>query len=586
MPSEPPTPSESRLVRGPSADGSKYDTSLLSDGWRRVRAERQAESHCRAQARAMLGLEGDAATPEKVIHAILQMDVDLLWNGGIGTYVKASWETHAEADDRSNNAVRISAPQLRAKIVGEGGNLGLTGAARIEAGLRGVRLNTDAIDNSGGVDMSDHEVNLKILLNGIVKRGALTESQRNHLLEDMTEEVAGLVLANNDRNGRQLSRDELRSEQNIYQFGRAIAFVERVFERDRTTMGLPSEEELTDRATRGVGLARPELAALSAWVKMYVSQELMAGDPKRLPGYRTLLHTYFPARVRAAYPDDIDQHMLADEIAITEATTRMVTDAGAAFFPLMIETTGSSVQDIADAYLKAQQLANAEAVRGALEELRTTVSLAALYRAWVEVDAGTQEVALYWLSARGTIPGIELLEEMRNAAQQVYELQASSVLKRNRDKFDELLSHDVPEDVARRVLRAQYLNVALTVWSESKRTGRRFEEIAVQHLAIGRATRLQEVIEDLAHRPAEGRWEPIALRILHGRFSTLLRNLVVKLPNWTSDTVDQLAPSLASGPLASVRTQVDEMLDADVSPSPSTLLVLEERIAAAIARID
>jgi len=563
----------------------KYDTSTLSEGGGVF--DRRAKSvPLSPQVQAMLGIHADEAKPEVVIQAILKMKVDLLWNGGIGTYVKASWETDSDADDRSNDAVRISATDLRARIVGEGGNLGFTQQARIEADLRGVSLNTDAIDNSGGVDMSDHEVNLKILLNRVVSRGDMTRDERNVLLEEMTEEVADLVLADNDAHGRQLSRDKLRSQTNVFQFGRAIAFIERAFGRDRSTLNLPSNDELAARASEGKGLTRPELAVLSAWVKMYVKQQLMAGDPKALPGYRTLLHTYFPKRVQETFPDDIDHHMLADEIAVTVATTNMVADAGAAFIPLCIETTGASVQSIAEAYFKAQFLAFAAEVRSTLEELRTTVSLPKLYQAWLTVDTGVQETALYWLSTRASIPGDDILEEMREAAARVYDLQASDVVEHNRSAFQALKASDIPDDVAHRIVRAQYINLALTVWAESRTSGQPFAQIAVRHMAIGRASRMQEVLDSLSTRPASGRWDPIALRILHTRFHNLLRRLVGVCKVECADrSVDELEPELATGLLADVRQQVDDLLDGEDAPSVATLLVLLERLDAAIERM-
>jgi len=563
----------------------QYDQSTISEGGGVF--DRRAKSvPLSPQAAAMLGLSADEAQPEEVIRAILKMEVDLFWNGGIGTYVKASWETDADADDRSNDAVRIDATELRARIVGEGGNLGFTQQGRIEADQCGVALNTDAIDNSGGVDMSDHEVNLKILLNQRVARGDMTVDERNTLLEEMTDEVAELVLADNDAHGRQLSRDKRRSKNNVFQFGRAIAFVERAFGRDRATLNLPSDEELKARAGEGQGLTRPELAVLSAWVKMYVKQELMAGDPKQLPGYRHLLHTYFPERIRESFADDIDSHMLADEIAVTVATTNMIADAGAAFFPLCIETTGAPVQSIAEAYLKAQYLAFASEVRSTLEELRTTVMLPELYKAWVMVDKGVQETALYWLSTRASIPDNDILGDMRDAAAKVYELQASDVVEDNRVAFEALRTSDIPDDVAHRIVRAQYINLALTVWAESRSSGRPFADIAVRHMAIGRASRLQEVLDSLTTRSASGRWDPIALRILHTRFHNLLRRLVgVCQVDAEVQTVDQLEPVLAKGELSEVRSQVDDLLEGDEAPSVATLLVLMERLDALVSRM-
>jgi glutamate dehydrogenase len=563
----------------------KYDLSALSAGGG-VFDRRGKSVPLSKQAQVMLGLEKDEAQPEDVIRAILRMDVDLLWNGGIGTYIKASTETHADADDRSNDDLRIDATQIRARIIGEGGNLGLTQKGRIEAGLLGIRLNTDAIDNSGGVDLSDHEVNLKILLDRVCSRGEMTTEQRNALLEEMTEEVADLVLADNDTQGRQLSRDQIRSRENVFAFGRAIAFVEKEFGRDRASLDLPSAKELERRATLGLGLTRPELSVLSAWVKMWVKRELAKGDPRLLPAFDTHLSNYFPERVRTRFADDIRNHMLAKDIGITVIVTRLIADVGAAFFPMAIEATGATATEIATAYLRAQIVADTDSVRRTLEELRTSVSLDALYRAWIEVDSGAREVAMLWLSARGTIPSEDRIQDMRAAVDQVYALQASDVVARNRAKFEALRSQDIPEAVAKQILKARYLNIALTVWTEATRTGESVDVIAIRHLAIGRASRLQEVIDDLSHRPASGRWEPIGLHILHGRFSELLRELVGKCPvDVKGVSVDVLEPQLAEGTLSDVRCQVDDLLAGEPSPSVATLLVLEERVAGAVTRL-
>lgn len=561
----------------------QYDESKLSAGGGIF--DRRAKSIPLSKpCQEMLGIHADQADPNEVINAILKMDVDLLWNGGVGTYVKASFETQADADDRSNDAVRVDATELHAKIIGEGGNLGLTQKGRIEAGQRGVRLNTDAIDNSGGVDLSDHEVNLKILLSQPVERGELSGPDRNDLLEALTDEVADLVLANNDAHARQLSRDEIRSRDNIFAFGRAIAFVESEFPVTRRQLNLPSDKEVRRRAEAGLGLTRPELAVLSAWVKMYVYRELLAGDPKELPGYEKLLFEYFPVAVREPYADDIRNHMLADEIAMTIATTSIIADAGAAFFPMALETTGASVLSIATAYLKAQRIARAAQVRSTLEELRTSVGLESLYTSWVRFDAGAQYVAGYWLSAHGRLPTDEELELMREATQKVYELQASEVALRNADLLAELSGHDIPMEVARPILESQYINIALMIWAEARRTGTEFSKMVVHHLAVARASRLQSVLDAIGSRPAEGRWDPIALSILHNRFHQLLRQLVAETPMAAATTVDVLEPQLRDGYLADVRQQVDALLDGE-DASVATLLVLEERIASAISRL-
>jgi glutamate dehydrogenase len=576
-----------RLFRAERLGGwNHYDASLISKGGGVF--DRTAKSiPLSPEAQRMLELDVSEADPETVIRAILKMKVDLFWSGGIGTYVKATHETHDDADDRTNDRARVSASELRCAVVGEGANLSFTQAARIEAGLLGVRMNTDFIDNSAGVDLSDHEVNLKILLSEPVARGQLDTDARNALLVELTDEVAHLVLGDNDTQGRQLSRDRVRSVQDIFPFGRAIAFIERHFKRSRASFQLPTDEELAKRAEKGLGLTRPELATLSSHVKRYVYAELLAsGQAKHLTGYRDLLVNYFPKRIQAEFLDDVIGHQLADEIAMTMATTRVVGDAGAAFVPLAVESTGSSVFAVVDTYLRAQRLARAAEVRTTLEELRASVRLEALTRSWVQVDAGCRDVAMYWLSAGTRPPTDAELEEMAQAAHEVYALQADDVARRNAADIERMKADDIPDHVAKAVLEAQYLNIALMVWWHAKKLGVTFRETVVRELAAGRASRLQELIDVLGRRPTSGQWEPIATRVLVNRFTDRLRQLVLKVgTELPATTVDELEPRLVAGPLADVRAQVDRLMPPGAPMDLPALIVLEERLDGAIRRI-
>lgn len=571
---------------GAEAGWDRYNKDLLSRGG--MVCERSVKSVTLSeQAQRLLGIDRAEASPEEIIRYILRLDVDLLWMGGIGTYVKASHEGHEQADDRSNDRARVNADELRAKVLGEGANLSFTAAARIEAAERGVRLNADFIDNSGGVDMSDHEVNLKILLQRPVQRGELSEPERNKLLADLTEEVAALVLANNDSQGRQLSRDAIRTCEDVFPFGRAISFVERVFDRPRERMYLPSDEDLAHRAEEGRGLTRPELATLSAYVKRFVYKELISsGRAKELRGYERFLVDYFPKHIQEHYGDDLRAHQLADEIAMTMATTRVVSDVGAAFIPLTVESTGRTVFEIVDAYLRAQDLARTADVRATLEELRPSVALPALNEAWVRVDAGCRAVTAYWLAAGHRLPTDQELAEMRAAADEVYDLQAEEVARRNAKTVEKLIEYDIPKDVALRVAKAKYLDTALAIWSHAKKLGVSLRETIIRQLAAGRATRLQDLIDHLSQRRTQGEWEPIAIRLMVGHFQERLREVVLKLgTSVDATTVDDLTPKLAQGALSEVRAQVDELYGEDAGPELAALLVLEERLQAAIEKI-
>ncbi|MCB9663165.1 MAG: NAD-glutamate dehydrogenase [Alphaproteobacteria bacterium] len=564
----------------------RYDAAKLSPGGG-VFDRGAKEMELSPQVRELLGLDQATARPEDVIQAILRLDADLLWCGGIGTYVKATGESDADVDDRSNDRFRITASRLRVRIVGEGANLALTQDARIEANRRGVLLNTDFIDNSGGVDLSDHEVNLKILLRAPVARGELSVDDRNALLASLTEDVAALVLADNDTQGRQITRDVIRAQADVFPFARAIAFVERVFGVGREVLRLPTDEELEQRAAQDEGLTRPELAVLSSWVKRYVYRELVAsGRARELHGYATFLLGYFPAALRERFRADIEAHQLADEIAMTVVTTRVVGDAGAAFVPLAVEETGQGVFAVCQAYLEAQRLARAYEVRGVLEELRTSVALHALSRAWTQVDAGCRDVVSQWLSPGLRVPTPAEIVEMEEAVDKVFELQADDVVRRNASVIAAMEADDIPADAARVVVKASYLNIALMAWWHARKLGTSLRDAAIVQLAAGRASRLQEVIDALRDRPSTGEWEPLAVHILVNRFIRLLRELVLGLGKRTEvESVDILEPQLVAGPLADVRRQVDAVLPAEGAPDLATLLVLEERVAGAVARV-
>jgi NAD-specific glutamate dehydrogenase len=295
---------------------------------------------------------------------------------------------------------------------------------------------------------------------------------------------------------------------------------------------------------------------------------------------------YFPVEIQERYLADIERHQLADEIAMTVATTRVVGDAGAAFLPLAVESTGRSVFSVVDAYLKAQRLAKSSDVRATLEELRTSVRLDVLTRGWVQFDAGCREVANFWLSSGTRPPTDAELDEMASAVDDVYALQSEDVARRNAATVDRMREDDIPERVATHVLKAQYLNLALMVWWHARKLNVSFRDAVVRQLAAGRASRLQELIDALGRRAASGQWEPIANRILVSRFTDRLRQLVVRLGTEApATTVDELEPWLAAGPLADVRAQVDRLMPAGAPLDLPALIVLEERLDGAIKRV-
>ena len=337
-----------RLFALPRSSWEDYDAGLLSEGGMIVPRHSKAV-HLSEPALAALGLPPSSETldGEALVRAVLKAPVELLWNGGIGTYVKRADETHAEAGDPPNDPVRINAGQLRCKVVGEGGNLGFTQPARVAFAAAGGHINTDALDNSAGVDMSDHEVNLKILLTPLVSEEEITFEARNELLAGMTERVSELVLANNFTQSLAISMDRGRSRESLGQFIALIAAFEREKLLERGSDGIPTTEELLHREEHGEGLTRPTHCLLLAFSKLQVKSAILASRLPDDPSVEPYLVQYFPTEaVSAAGKERLRNHRLRREIIATALTNDVVDLMGASFFLNMMRQSGASVAEI------------------------------------------------------------------------------------------------------------------------------------------------------------------------------------------------------------------------------------------------
>jgi len=374
-----------------------YDRSLLSAGGMIV-PRGAKEVQLTAEARRALGIaEGHVpADGESLIRAVLAAPVELLWNGGIGTYVRASTETDANAGDPTDDAVRVSAMDLRCELIGEGGNLGLTQRARVEYALHGGRLNTDALDNSGGVDMSDHEVNLKILLAPAVASGRMDEAKRNALLGDLTEAVAELVLANNRSQSLGISLDERRAKEAVDDFRDLMFTLEKAGDLDRVSEALPSLDVLVERREVGRSITRPELCVLLAYAKLSLKTRLLKSSLPDDPVTESYLLGYFPpASVVAAGQDTLHAHRLRREIITGQLTNDLVDLMGSCFVTRVMRDTGSSAEDVVRAWLVASRLADHRALLAQIAEQRALNARVA-YR-WLLGLARVLERATRWV---------------------------------------------------------------------------------------------------------------------------------------------------------------------------------------------
>ena len=365
-----------RLFGLPRSSWGDYDTELISAGGG-VHSRRAKSILITPEVAEALSIADppDSMRPDELINAILKADVDLLWNGGIGTYVKASTETDESVGDRANDSVRVDADQLRCKVVGEGGNLGLTQLARAEFALGGGLVYTDAIDNSAGVDCSDHEVNIKVLLDRLVRDGDLTEKQRNELLEEMTGEVADLVLDHNRAQTLALLIARRRSLPMVNVHARYLEALEADGHIDRALDGLPTDKQIAERQSAGSGLRAPEFAVMIASTKNADVQEVLATDLPDDPALEDDLMAYFPKPLRERYPEAIRGHILRREIIATSLVNNMVNTEGISFDHRMTEETGLGIGDVARAFVASRNLFRLNDLWSEIDDLGSSVTL-------------------------------------------------------------------------------------------------------------------------------------------------------------------------------------------------------------------
>lgn len=367
-----------RLFNLPTSSWDDFNKALISNGGG-VFSRGLKSIPLSSEMRSALGCDAAELTPNELIRAILSAPVDLLFNGGIGTYVKASHETHAEVGDKTNEFCRINGNELRCKVVGEGGNLGFTQLGRVEYALKGGLINTDFIDNSAGVDCSDHEVNLKILLDQDVISGKLSESSRNAFLATLTQEVASLVLKDNEDQALVMSFSAQSAARNVGLHQHYLQALETAGAIDRRVEFLPDDKTILERKAAGLGLTRPELAVLLAYTKIQIKHEILASKLTEDTNLNMIVETAFPPTVREKYRHLMKGHRLYRDIIATQLSNKVVNEMGITFVYRMQMETGASIDNIIHAYTIASAIFNAQALRHLVENLGVNVPLNAQY---------------------------------------------------------------------------------------------------------------------------------------------------------------------------------------------------------------
>lgn len=530
-----------RLFNLPRSRWSDYDETLISQGGG-IYSRSQKHIVLSVEAQTALGVETDGMTPDELVSAVLKAPVDLLWNGGIGTYIKASDEDHTDVGDRANDAVRVNGNEVRCRVIGEGGNLGMTQKGRIQYALGGGLCNTDFIDNSAGVDSSDHEVNIKIFLNQQVADEDLTLKQRNALLRDMTEEVAQLVLNNNYRQTGVI-------EQAYYSFGSKldellhfIHYLEEHAGLDRDLEFLPSDQALTERCRQGQGLTRPELAILMSYTKVHLKRELLQSSAPDDPYVGRLIFGAFPERMREAYGDQLYQHSLRRDLIATQLANNVIDTMGLTFLKRQMESTGAGYKDTAMAWLTTRELFE-------FDELFKNIAEHDL-----SVNSATQRQMRGLLMRLGRRTTQWLLRNRRLAFDPTREV---ATLKPLLTELSLLLPEVLPEpehsqwselcrnlraagvnpELAHFIASTDLLYFGMGVADVAMRSQQPVERVAQFHFAVTLALSLNGFYEQILALKPHTRWQNLAREFYVDELEGVLRRLVAALLSLSGDSM-------------------------------------------------
>ncbi len=537
-----------RLFNLPRSTWDDYKAELISQGGGIYK--RSAKSiPVSAPIKQLLGITDDALEPNQLIKAMLKAEVDLLWNGGIGTYVKASSETHGNVGDRSNDALRVNGNELRCQSVGEGGNLGFTQLGRIEYALKGGLIYTDFIDNSAGVDCSDHEVNIKILLNDVITAGDMTIKQRNQLLAEMTDEIAELVLEDNYQQTRVIS---LAASQAIYDFElyhRYLDALDKSGKLDRELEYLPDDKILLERKLAGKGLTSPEIAILLAYTKMIIKAELLNSDAPEDAYLSNIIKTEFPKPLREKYRSQMTNHKLRREIIATQWSSRMVNDMGITFVHRMqTETGGSSIPAILRAYVIARDVFGITELIQLIEALNYQIASEICYTMMAQVARLARRAARWFLrSRRDHLSDITGAIECFKEGIQMFNGQLSDLLVGDvREQWEHTLQQfqavGVQADTAARLASIGVQYTLLDVIEAATENNLPIDKFAAVYFALGEKLELAWLRERMTTLPTTTYWDFLARASLRDDLDAQQRNITIAVLQSSAkqDTTTQL----------------------------------------------
>jgi glutamate dehydrogenase len=503
-----------RLFENPSLSWDDYDRSLISKGGDIF--YRSAKSiKLTAEMRKWLGTKQLTMTPNELIHNVLKMPVDLIWNGGIGTYVKSTKETNSDVGDRANDDTRVNGKDVKAKIIGEGGNLGMTQLGRIEYAMHGGRVNTDFIDNVGGVDCSDNEVNIKILLNALVNAGDLTQKQRNNLLYSMTDDVGELVIQDCYRQTQSISISHLGGVTQLKEQLRFIHGLEREGYLNRELEFIPSDDEISDRLAKSMGLTRPELSVMLAYGKMVLKEKFNIPSITQNPYHGKLLIEAFPKVLQEKFAAQMEQHPLRSEIIATKLTNNIINDMGMNFVFRIQEETGAGVDEIANAYVIVKGIFGLESLWEQIETLDASIS-AQVQLSMLEGMRRTLRRAARWYLRHGNKS--LSIQEAINCYKTTYQdlfvnIQNYLVVdeyKQLETTLQNYINAGVPDKIAYRVASLSNMFPSLDLAQVAEVEKRDIKLVANLYFKLGSKLEVHWFLEQINNQPVNNHWQALA----------------------------------------------------------------------------
>ncbi|NJC22926.1 glutamate dehydrogenase [Arthrobacter pigmenti] len=529
-----------RLFELPRSSWEDYNAELISEGGG-IYPRHVKSVPISAQVRDSLGLDESTTSmsPPELLRAILTAPVDLLYNGGIGTYVKASTETHSDVGDKANDAIRVNGDQLRARVVGEGGNLGMTQRGRIEAALNGVILNTDAIDNSAGVDCSDHEVNIKIFVDRMVRTGHLPAEERAEFLHSMTDEVAGLVLQDNIDQNVLLLNDRQRVLEWSPSFERLMDWLEKKADLNRELEALPSTRELRARAEKGQGLTSPELSVLAAYAKIELTKALTQSDLADDPWFKDTLRDYFPSQVVDRFDSELDTHPLRREIISTVVANDMINMGGITFVFRVMEETSVSESVVARAFVALREIYDLQRIVGALAELPASFPTERWATVHLDIRRLLDRAVRWFVNHVGQGTTVEediaafkpLIDPLRT---KLVNYVRGGDLERVRSWFAQAEEWGLPDNIAQHWAEQFESFGLLDVALISRRVDEPVERIAEVYYAIYDRFNIDNLLERITSLPREDRWQALARAALRDDLYSTVSEMTVSVMNSSS----------------------------------------------------